>query len=433
VGTTANGIGFGNGKWFSASGSNSYTDLSGSPTQFAFTIDQAGAIVFNSDSGDLLPINPDSSGMVLMGGSIISNTLVLKVRGDLGLATVKGQKIVTLKLRQPGKLLSLEVQSIVPGASLPNNWSLPIQSLPALLTGGGIATATGIRVNATGNVFLTSTQPGSQETMVNPEDVAARSIFVEKNNNDGGSLSLNAANTFRAIDTINGSSYQGMISVRADDRISIKQGGSEFIEAVGFQKNANGIAQLYDRNGKPVFLKGNKPSDIGDVNNFVYADGQVVSDLDLPIGGILLNTPVSVNGETGYSKGLIVIQNSTGNGLISGTTIDTLLPNPTSIEVVVTRRLPDPKPPDPKLPDPKLSDSKLPDPEPPDSKTSDPTQSAFSRPTLDRKECDSNLTISSSAIPSNTQRRTADKPLSVLVNPCLRSAQEDRILQILDK
>jgi hypothetical protein len=77
--------------------------------------------------------------------------------GQITVAAVPGENLV--RLSQAGNLLNLEIQPItdtgVQGkASLPENWRLPIATLPQLLTGGDVGNATGMTVNGEGKVEI---------------------------------------------------------------------------------------------------------------------------------------------------------------------------------------------------------------------------------------------------------------------------------------
>lgn len=139
--TTANGIGFGN-KWFNAFGVNNYADLIGDPSSFAFTMSQPGAIAI--DGFGNLAIKPGQN-LTLLGGTVVNTRGLSAPGGQITVATVSGESIV--KITQPGNILSLETQPVSTAPSLPNNWSLPILSLPALLTGGGVTNATGLTIS----------------------------------------------------------------------------------------------------------------------------------------------------------------------------------------------------------------------------------------------------------------------------------------------
>jgi filamentous hemagglutinin family protein len=150
--TTASGIEFDR-HWFSAIGTNDYGALVGNPNQFAFALG-SGTIV---NTGNL-SVNPGQS-LTLLGGTVINTGQLTAPGGDLTLAAVPGQSRV--RLSQAGRLLSVEMPVEEGG---PNPLTLTPQSLPALLTGGNLENASGLRVAEDGSVQLThSHTPVSSE------------------------------------------------------------------------------------------------------------------------------------------------------------------------------------------------------------------------------------------------------------------------------
>ncbi|MBD2463186.1 CHAT domain-containing protein [Oscillatoria sp. FACHB-1407] len=158
--TTATGIGFGN-NTFNAVGSNNYAALIGNPDSFAFTLSQAGAIV---NAGNLV-VNPGES-VGLIGGTVVNTGTISAPGGTITLAAIPGANRV--RVSQIGSLLSLELEP--PDGSWDGINPLPFTplSLPELLTGGDIATATGLVTNPDGTIRLSSTsvpiQPGTAIT-----------------------------------------------------------------------------------------------------------------------------------------------------------------------------------------------------------------------------------------------------------------------------
>lgn len=144
--TTATGIGFGS-NWFSAIGANDYKSLVGTPNTFAFTTPQPGAIV---NAGNLT-VSPGQN-LTLLGGTVVSTGQLLAPGGQITVATVPGESVI--RISQPGLLLSLDIQPLATADTKPANWTLPIASLPELLTGRGGGNATGLRVNSNGQVEL---------------------------------------------------------------------------------------------------------------------------------------------------------------------------------------------------------------------------------------------------------------------------------------
>ncbi|HEY9853828.1 MAG TPA: filamentous hemagglutinin N-terminal domain-containing protein, partial [Leptolyngbyaceae cyanobacterium] len=144
--TTANGIGFGN-NWFNAVGNNNHAALVGTPNAFAFTMQQPGSII---NSGNLAVGNGQD--LTLLAGNIINTGSLTAPQGQITIASVPGTSIV--RLSQPGFVLSLDVQNPAQNVSQPNDWTLPIASLPQMLTGGKGGNATGVTVNSDGTIQL---------------------------------------------------------------------------------------------------------------------------------------------------------------------------------------------------------------------------------------------------------------------------------------
>ncbi len=143
--TTATGIGFGN-NWFNAVGNNNYQSLVGNPNAFAFTTSQPASII---NAGNL---SVQQGNLTLLGGTVVSTGQIHAPGGQITVAAVPGESVV--RISQIGQLLSLEVESLST-TNQPENWTLPIKSLPELLTGGSSG-ATGLSVNHNGQVELTS-------------------------------------------------------------------------------------------------------------------------------------------------------------------------------------------------------------------------------------------------------------------------------------
>jgi filamentous hemagglutinin family protein len=147
--TTANGIGFNN-NWFNAAGTNNYAELVGMPNAFAFTMNQPGSIL---NAGNLAVGSGQS--LALLGGTVVNTGSLSASGGNIALMAVKGGSFV--RVSPPGFVLSLDLQ---PPQTLPQNWTLPILSLPQLLTGGSGGNATGVTVKSDGSVQLTGSGIG---------------------------------------------------------------------------------------------------------------------------------------------------------------------------------------------------------------------------------------------------------------------------------
>lgn len=155
--TTANAIALGN-HWFNATGPNTFEQLGGVPMGFAFLPGQPGAII---NSGTLA-VAPGQS-LTLLGGTVINTGTLTAPGGTITIAAVPGEQWV--QIRAAGSLVQLELP-LETRASLNPVAPLAGSTLPELLTGGHLASVTGITVQ-NGVVTLTSTgaaiptQPGT--------------------------------------------------------------------------------------------------------------------------------------------------------------------------------------------------------------------------------------------------------------------------------
>lgn len=145
--TTATGIGFGNDKWFNASGNNDYQSLIGTPSQFAFDLAQPGVII---NAGNLAV--PHGESISLLGGIVINTGQLIARSGNITIAAVPGESLV--RISQEGHLLSLEIEP--PRTVNGQISSITPLNLAALLTGPAASVQTGLSVSQTGEVQLTN-------------------------------------------------------------------------------------------------------------------------------------------------------------------------------------------------------------------------------------------------------------------------------------
>jgi filamentous hemagglutinin family protein len=215
--TTATGIGFGS-NWFNATGANNYADLVGKPDSFAFATLQPGAII----NAGQLAVKPGRN-LTLLGGTVASTGKLAAPGGNIIMAAIKGQNGV--RISQPGQLLSLEIPAITN--------TISAQSLPELLTGGNVVQATGLTVNANGEVQLTASG-----TKVEAGDIVAKQLssrnatltaannltLVESKLRTSGDLNLLAQNTVRVRDSVATpflASAGGNMTIQGDRNIDI--------------------------------------------------------------------------------------------------------------------------------------------------------------------------------------------------------------------
>ena len=199
--TTASGIGFDD-RWFNGTGANDYASLVGTPNGFAFSA-QSGSIV---NAGKLAVGNGQN--LTLLGGTAISTGELSAPGGQITVAAVPGENLV--RLTQQGMLLSLEVS---PSSGVSGATALPFSplSLPRLLSGRGAEHATGIIVNAQGQVVLTG---GETVQAVAGTAIVSGAADVSAPNGTGGTVNVLGDRVGLFAANINASGPQGGGTVR---------------------------------------------------------------------------------------------------------------------------------------------------------------------------------------------------------------------------
>ena len=349
VTTTANGIGFGNGNWFSAIGNNNYAALTGTPTQFAFTEKQAGSIV---QAADQFTSQPEQS-IVLIGGTIFAPK-TWETQGGVGLATVSGQQVVNLTLPRSLLSLSIKVDPLQFGQSAPNRWTLPIQDLPVLLTGPGFQSATNLQVNPDGTIALTAPPLVTPLRLaIQPGDIVIHSLktpptsdkFKAPDTKSQYDIVIDSQNTFRAFGTVpeekvnSNDGIQIPVSLRTIGKITLRHGGTTFEEAIGYRRDGKGIVLQAD--GRRVLFDGQEVG--SEFTKFKYEDDGKQFTPGSPTGlltAIVDPTfdPANTRITQSYTKGIIAIQSNIGNGALLGVLQDSTLPSSSDIRVSATVR-----------------------------------------------------------------------------------------------
>jgi filamentous hemagglutinin family protein len=205
--TTATGIGFptdNNINWFNATGANNYAALEGTPSAFNFSVSQPGSIV---NAGQLAV--GQGQNLTLLGGTVVNTGELQASGGHIIVAAVPGSSLV--RLSQPGNVLSLEIQP--PSAT---NGTVPVLSLPELLTGGGQDTNTNLTVNSNGNVELTNTG------VEIPTDTGSTVVAggVDASGQTGGTVQVlgNKVGLFGATINASGTSGGGTVLIGGDEQ-----------------------------------------------------------------------------------------------------------------------------------------------------------------------------------------------------------------------
>ncbi len=252
---TANGIGVGNG-WFNAVGANHYGALTGQPSGFAFTTSQPGAII---NAGNLAVGQGQS--ITLLGGTVINTGTIAAPGGTVTIAAVPGQNLV--RITPEGSLLSLVLPTEARSAINPASATPP--SLPALLTGGNLANATGITVE---NGVTRLTGSGTPVTL---GDVVAKTIQAQTAN-------LSAANNVTLVESQVRTT--GDLNIRANNTVVVRD---SIANPVTLQAGGN------------LTIQGDRGIDVMALNHPTAAF-QSGRDLNLISNGI-------ISGDTHYASG----------------------------------------------------------------------------------------------------------------------------------
>ncbi|MBN4004798.1 CHAT domain-containing protein [Nostoc sp. LPT] len=296
--TTANGIGFGS-SWFNALGVNDYNALVGNPNGFAFSTNQPGAI---TNAGNL--VVGSGQNLNLLGGTVINTGQLSAPGGQITVTSVPGQNWV--RLSQPGNLLSLEIQPLASSSNQPNNWTIPIASLPELLTVGN----TGLTANPDGTVKLIGsnvtipTTPGttifsgtvdaSSQTGGTITALGKRVAVIDANinasgNNDGGTVLIGG--DFQGKGTLPNANqtYVNSNSVIAADSNLNANGGRVIVwgdKTTEFLGNITARGGLNSGNGGFVEVSGKE--------NLIYRGNTNLSANNGIVGNLLLD-PTDIN------------------------------------------------------------------------------------------------------------------------------------------
>ncbi|WP_310423433.1 filamentous hemagglutinin N-terminal domain-containing protein, partial [Chamaesiphon sp. VAR_48_metabat_135_sub] len=161
--TTANAIGFSDGKWFNAFGTNNYAQLTDTPANLAFSSGYQPGSIFSAANFDDRnvdtagnPRNPtvrSGQNITLVGGTVVNTGTIKTEGGNITIATVPDGKLVSLS--NDGKPLSGDLSQTSIG-QINSSPSEPL-TLPELLTSSDVAkriAANNLTVDSNGVVRL---------------------------------------------------------------------------------------------------------------------------------------------------------------------------------------------------------------------------------------------------------------------------------------
>ncbi|MEB3177843.1 MAG: choice-of-anchor Q domain-containing protein [Nostocaceae cyanobacterium] len=342
--TTANGIGFGNDKFFSAVGSNDYAQLVGNPSSFAFTTNQGGSIV---NAGNLAVGQGQS--LTLLGGTVVNTGTLQAPGGNITIAAVPGEKFV--RISQSGSLLSLDLP--VATKTGVNASSTSPLSLAALLTGGNVEDVAGVTTEngvvkltgsltpiptdagttiVSGQVSVANNQPSSSTPQINVlgDKVGLVSANLNANSSNGGGTVL-VGGDYQGQGTVPKATRTAVSSdsVISADALLGGNGGKVIVWADDTTRFAGSITArggLTGGNGGLVETSGKNQLDI--------TGGKVDAAAPLGLGGTWLLDPTDINiingGSGTLSNGLF--DPLTGSEIAPGT-IETALDGGTNVTI----------------------------------------------------------------------------------------------------
>ncbi|HTL88743.1 MAG TPA: filamentous hemagglutinin N-terminal domain-containing protein [Leptolyngbya sp.] len=454
--TTANAIGFGEGKWFNAVGTNDYSALVGNPGDFAFT-SQPGSL-FNSAN----LTQKEGQSITLVGGTVVSTGTIAAPGGKITIATVPGGQLV--RISDSGSVLSLDL----PIANQQQINVLPFTplSLPALLAGRPSNEAAGVTVEngvvkligsgqAIGSGDITTKDVDTSTTEVSGGNI---SLFAQSNLSTGAIKTLSRFTdpafppTITARGgTVNLTTQTGDIIVESINTSTANfgrggRGGDLNVKAAGLFR-ATGLTEeqvvlngeVRDQNGNlitttqgvSIYTAGNRNGDLGDAAetfsdtigggriNIIHsgtsfvAGGQAQIDPNFPSAiSVILTQPFSFPDNASGTVGAIISRNSNGNyRVVFQDGAFKSFPDNLSSGFSITT-VPRPNRPDPNRPDPNRSDPQT-------------IQRQFTRSTGEQCSTDS------STIASNNPALQRGTPTSTI--PCPSPSTEGNVLQVVDR
>jgi filamentous hemagglutinin family protein len=247
--TTARAIGFGNGNWFNAVGTNNYNALTGTPQGLAFT-NTPGSIFSAATLNNQQP----KQSITLVGGTVIITGDIITQAGKISIATVQGGKYVQIK--SDGSILSLKLPTDAQNINSEATALVP-SSLATLLTNSGVAPVDlKVNIEANGVVKLISANPQVSNRPILTGDIVTKTLDSSGNTTtqiaeaDKPNISLNTQAGDIIVNTINtGSSFFDNISFGGDVNV-----------------NAGGLFRVTDASSDKtsIFTGGNRDASIPD-------------------------------------------------------------------------------------------------------------------------------------------------------------------------
>ncbi|ESA36431.1 filamentous hemagglutinin family domain-containing protein [Leptolyngbya sp. Heron Island J] len=297
--TTANGVDFGNSQ-FNVLGTNDFSTLASEPSGFIFTDSNPGSVV----NTGLLSVEAGKV-LTLLGGSVINTGELSAPGGQIILTAVPGRNWV--RISQADMLLSLELETISQPIEIVDSFS-PL-SLAELLTGGNLANASEITLNADGSLQLINSTNGIEVTTgtviaagilevtdtlggsihVLGDRVALNNATINASGNDGGGI-VRIGGGYQGQESIINATrtYVDNNSVITADALQTGNGGNIIVwadELTGFYGDASVSGGVNGGNGGFIEISGKES---------LLFDGSVKLDALRGDDGTLLLDPADI-------------------------------------------------------------------------------------------------------------------------------------------
>ncbi|MBD0346736.1 MAG: filamentous hemagglutinin N-terminal domain-containing protein, partial [Coleofasciculus sp. Co-bin14] len=255
--TTATGIGL-DGGWFKAFETNNYSSLVGTPQTFEFQGSIAGTII---NAGNLA-VQPGQN-LSLTGGTVVSTGTLNAPSGNITVSAVPGSSL--LRFSQTGQLLSLEMQPPITGSG--NLLPITPQMLPSLLTGSAANLATGVTVNASGQVQL-----ANSGIRVESGDVAVNQLSA-------GTATLSALHNLTLVES----------QLQTTSNMNLLAGNTVLVRD-------SAAKPFFAQAGGNLYIQGNQAIDILALNHLSHTPFVSGGDLSLVSDGTIATDAHFANG-----------------------------------------------------------------------------------------------------------------------------------------
>ncbi|MDB9525300.1 CHAT domain-containing protein, partial [Oscillatoria sp. CS-180] len=323
---TADQVNFATGA-FGTVGTPDYAALVGEPDSFSFSLDAPGNVV----NAGTLSVPPGQT-VVLMGGQVLNTGTIAAPGGDIVISAVEGNSLV--RIEQVGSLLNLEVETLPEALATSTETFTPL-SLPQLLTGSAIASATNVTVNPDGTVQLDNGTPVATATgratvsgTLNVENTQGGQVLVLGRDLRLSEVQIEASGLVTGGDVRIGGDYQGQGSLPRAQTAQVDSGSTIRADAVQMGDGGRVIvwadgeaifAGMITARGGPDGGNGGLVETSG-LQSLQFAGGQVDASAPQGTSGLWLIDPNDIF--IGPGEALAIEQTLTNGTDFTASTID---------------------------------------------------------------------------------------------------------------